>query len=438
MHARNHTRGRAPATLLSLCLGLASACSAEPPAGPIAIPLGESLPALEYTITVTYTDPPPSDIDRPEAFSGHLYLEIDDDGRVTGMMSARGDYDAGLDTFEAHVEGTEIVLDNNTLIEPGEELTVRDLSISLFDHDGDGTADAAEGEAYGSWIIWISDFALRYEFNSVLTAGRDTTAKTARMSWLGSREQLLPYSSIYLAFDEPLLEAEVRDNLRILANGTAIPGELMLYGEGEMITRGFFQPDAFLAFGAEVTIDHGDLKDPSGNAVSAAEVRAPVMADPGVFTGNAGFESGLNGWLAVGEVGTRRTFEGYSPEEGAAQALVRVRSMLVTYLDVPAEATALELSITVFSEDFGGPARIFLYLPGGEEIELFSAGDLSEQVQPCPPTCLEFETVLGPLRPTLDLTPYRGQRVFVSIEVQPTGLHGEDDGAALIDDVQIR
>jgi hypothetical protein len=34
---------------------------------------------------------------------------------------------------------------------------------------------------------------------------------------------------------------------------------------------------------------------------------------------------------------------------------------------------------------------------------------------------------------SVDLTPYRGQRVFLTI-----GIHAENEGAALVDDIQLR
>jgi hypothetical protein len=39
---------------------------------------------------------------------------------------------------------------------------------------------------------------------------------------------------------------------------------------------------------------------------------------------------------------------------------------------------------------------------------------------------------------SVDLTPYRGQRVFLTIEVHPIGIHAENEGAALVDDIQLR
>jgi hypothetical protein len=449
MHARTRTCGRAPAALLPLCLCLSSACSddPEPPTGPDAappeleIPLGASLPPLAYTLTLTYTEPP-GGVERPASISGHLYLDVAADGQVTGVYSASDPERAWADIVEGRVEGTEIlVASDRAVLVSGGQLTVDELRIALLDRDGDGTADGAKGEASGSWLTIIGgDIVSSHSFTADATASLDTAATTAFVFVLRDHPEILPFDPVIVHFQEPLREADVRDNLRILASGTALTGELTLTPTAGLVTGARFQPDAFLAFDAEVTVDLGALQDPSGNALTASAARAPVMADPGAFTANAGFESGLDGWLVLGEASTQGQFQGLAPVEGAAQAVVGDTSMLVTYLDVPADATEIDLSVTVLHEQpevFPDHTVITLRRPGVEPIEIFDAGDFADQLQPCP-ACTDFGAVLGPVRRTLDLTPYRGQRVFLTVEVGGLAVPFGNDVAVLLDDIQVR
>lgn len=440
MRTHSLCQGRAAALVLPLCLCVASACSDEPqsPAGPIEVPLGAPLPPLQYTMSLTFNGPSGGQV-RPESVSGHLYVDVAADGQVSGAMSAKDLYTSDIDRFTGRVEGTEIVVDPTVL--PGGGLRLSELRIAVLDQDGDGTIDGAEGEASGYWSYAAGGDILRFhEVTAVLTAGPDTTASTATLGGLGGYPEFLPYEGVSIGFQEPLREADVRDNLRVLANGAPIPGELDLSSYAGMVGWAAFEPDGFLPFGAELTLDFGDLKDPSGNALIPSEAREIVVADPGVFTDNAGFESGLGGWLAIGEAGALGTFQGFAPVEGAAHAVIRVQSMLFTYLDVPAEATALDLSLTVLFEDSyasPGTVKISLYPPSREPVVVFDNRDVQGPAQPCS-ACTEFEAALGPVRPSVDLTPYRGQRVFLTIGVHPTGVHAENEGAALVDDIQLR
>jgi len=111
-----------------------------------------------------------------------------------------------------------------------------------------------------------------------------------------------------------------------------------------------------------VTIDLGYLKDPSGNALTASDARASVIADPGLLAGKA----------------------------------------------------------------------------GGEQIEIFDAAfDIADQLQPCT-TCLEHSHLAGPLRHTFDITPLRGQRVFLIVELAEDFFIAPNHYALLLDDIQIR
>jgi hypothetical protein len=452
MHTRHLPCGRAPAAILSLYLCVVCACSDDSPAGPdagpldatpggIEIPRGASLPPLAYTLTLTYMAPPFL-LPRPETISGHLYLDVAPDGGVSGTISTRDTETVSLAAIGGRVEGTEIVFEDATVaVTPGGSLALEELRLSLRDGDGDGAADGADGEAAGSWSRVAGDVIDQSPHRSTLTAGLDATGTSASLFVSRSDLTLLPFDAVNVRFEEPLREADVRDHLRILAGGTAVTGELALAATGGLVTGATFQPDAFLAFGADVTIDHAGLADPSGNALVASSARVSVVADPGVLTDNAGFESALAGWIALGQTGVEGAFEGIAPAEGAAQAVVREGGTLAAALDVGAEATELELSVAVLTEgsevDADRTVVIALRKPGGELLEIFDVADVADQLQDCA-ACTSYGKFVGPLRRTFDLTPHRGQRVFLTVDVRSSFFFGVNFFAALVDDIQIR
>jgi hypothetical protein len=450
-------RGRAPAALLSLYLCVTAACIGEPALGPgagapdagapdaappdgIEIPRGVSLPPLAYTLALTYPTGPSG----PDTITGHLYLDVDAGGQVAGGISAVGTGPVALAKINGRVEGAEIVfLDSGVGVAPDGSLSLDELRISLLDQDGDGAADSAAGRATGLWLRGQGEIAELAMHTSTLTAGLDTTATTASLVVPHDDLELLPYDAVHVFFEEPLREADVRDELRILAGGTAITGELIFYSAGGLVTGATFQPDRFLPYGAEVTIDLAGLQDPSGNALAASAARAPVIPDPGVLSGSAGFETDLAGWIVLGQVSTQGAFQGLAPAEGAAQAVVPEGSTLAAALDVAADATELELSVALLTRSAtsadaaAGKAVVALRAADGEQIAIFDAGDVAGQLQPCA-TCTEYGQVVGPLRRTIDLTPLRGRRVFLIVDVQESSWWDPNGFAALVDDIQIR
>jgi hypothetical protein len=458
MRTRLRPRGRPPAALLSLCLGVASACSDEPsvapdaaPApdatpeldaapGPDAAPGGTSLPPLAYTLALTYGTPP-FIISRPATIAGHLYLDVDG-GLVTGTISTRDTDTVSLASVSGRVEGADIVLEDVTVaVTPGGSLGLDELHITLRDADDDGEVDGAAGEAAGSWQRVLGDVVDQTTHTSIMAAGLDARATSASLFVARTVLALLPFEGVNVRFQEPLREADVRDNLRILADGTAVAGELTVAATGGLVTGATFQPDAFLGFGAEVTLDLAALQDPSGNALTASDARVPVVADPGPLAGNTGFESGLTGWIALGQADTQGAFQGLAPAAGAAQAVVREGGTLAAALDVAAGATELELSVAVLSEigqvDADRTTVIALRKPGGALIEIFDVADVADQFQSCG-TCTEYGQSVGPLRRTIDLTPHRGQRVFLTVDVRSSFFIGVNFFAALVDDIQVR
>jgi hypothetical protein len=157
------------------------------------IPLGTSLPPLEYTLTLTYGEEPWL-VDRPETVSGHLYLDVDAEGLVSGTISTLELGTVNLAAIRGRVQGTEMVLvDGSVGIGQRGTLRLDELRIVVLDGDGDGAADGAAGEASGSWFGVMGDIVDESPHTAVLAAGLDTTATTASLSVPFRRPTILPY-----------------------------------------------------------------------------------------------------------------------------------------------------------------------------------------------------------------------------------------------------
>lgn len=450
MNTRHH-HGRVPAFLLSSWLCVASACTDE---SLVDVPPDEAelfleaaavqpgtLPPLAYTLSLTYGTPP-FIIPRPATISGHLYLVVHTSGLVSGTISTRDTDTVSLATISGHTEGNVLVIEDGAVaVTPGGTLGLDELRIAVRDDNGDGAIDAATGTASGSWMRAFGDVFDQTTHTSTMTASRDTTSTTASLFVPRSPAKLLPFETVNVRFQEPLREADVRTYLRVRANGVSLAGTLTVTPTGGLVTAATFQPKAFLGFNAAVTIGLTGLRDPAGNALSPSSASVSVVPNPGSLTGNAGFESGLTGWIALGQASALGTFQGFAPAQGAAQAVVREGGTLAGVLDVPASATELALSVAVLSEigqvSPNHTTVIALRKAGGALIEIFDVGDVANQFQPCP-TCTEYGRSVGPLSRTIDLTPHRGQRVFVTVDVRSSFFIGVNFYAALVDAIQIR
>jgi hypothetical protein len=450
MHTR-HPRGRVPAFLLSSCLCVVSACTdeslvdvapgqAEAFLEAAAVAPG-ALPPLAYTLSLTYNTPP-FIVPRPATISGHLYLVVHTGGLVSGTISTRDTDTVSLATISGHVEGDVLVIEDGAVaVTPGGTLGLDELRVAVRDDNSDGTIDGATGTASGSWMRAMGDIFDQTTHTSTMTAILDTTSTTASLFVPRSPATLLPFEAVTVRFQEPLREQDVRTYLRIRANGVAVAGTLALTPTGGLVTSATFQPTALLGFGAGVSIGLSGLRDPAGNALVSTRARVFVAANPGLLTGNAGFESGLTGWIALGQASALGAFQGFAPAQGAAQAVVREGGTLAGALDVPAGATELELSVAVLSEigqvSPNHTTVIALRKAGGALIEIFDVADVASQFQPCP-TCTDYGRSVGPLRRTIDLTPHRGQRVFLTVDVRSSFFIGVNFYAALVDAIQIR
>jgi hypothetical protein len=402
------------------------------------IPRGP-LPPLEYTLALTYDDGP--FLPRPNTITGHLYLEVLANRRVRGTISAREASTVSLAAVAGRIQDHDIVLEAGAVgVTPGGQLEFDELTIQLRDDDGDGRVDHASAQASGTFIRVINDAIDFSGHTSVLRAALDTTATTASLVAPRGVPPLLPYDTVGIVFAEPLRDRDVRRRVRVLAGGRPIAGQLSTQPTGGLATEAVFQPDGFLPFAADITVDVGRLIDPSGNRLTQSTARIPVVADPGRVAQNPGFESGLDRWISLGAEAAG-SFEGFAPVEGAGQAVVRQQRTLAGVLDVGPSASELELAVTVLAEgrevDADRTAVIALRRAGGESIEVFDVADVRDLLEACT-TCTEFGTFVGPLRRTVDVTALRGQRVFLTVDVRSSFFFGVNFFAALVDDIQLR
>jgi hypothetical protein len=400
-----------------------------------------ALPPLAYTLTLTYGTPP-FIVPRPATISGHLYLVVQAGGLVNGTISTRDTDTVSLATISGHVESDQLVIeDGSVAVTPGGMLGLDELRITLHDNNGDGLVDGATGTASGTWQRALGDIFDFTTHTSTMSANLDSTSTTASLFVPRSPALLLPFEAVTVRFQEPLREQDVRNFLRIRSNGRNVAGTLTLTPIGGLATSATFQPSGFLGFNAAVTIGVVGLRDPAGNLLNPSSTSVPVAANPGVLTSNAGFESGLTGWIALGQTSAPGTFEGFVPPQGARQAVVREGGTLAGVLDVPSSATELELSVAVLSEigqvSPNHTTVIALRKGGGALIEIFDVADVANQFQPCP-TCTSYGQSVGPLRRTINLTPHRGQRVYLTVDVRSSFFIGVNFYAALVDAIQIR
>jgi hypothetical protein len=405
-----------------------------------AVPPGV-LPPLAYTLTLTYNTPP-FIVPRPATISGHLYLTVHAGGVVNGTISTRDTDTVSLATISGHVEGDQIVIeDGSVAVTPGGQLGLDELRITLRDQNGDGLVDGATGTASGTWQRAMGDIFDFTTHTSTMNANLDTTSTTATLFVPRSPALLLPFEAVTVRFQEPLRENDVRSFLRIRSNGRTVLGTLTLTPTGGLVTSATFQPSGFLGFNATVTIGVVGLRDPAGNLLNPSSSQVAVAANPGSLINNAGFESGLGGWIALGQTSAPGTFEGFVPPQGTRQAVVREGGTLAGFFDVPSSATALDLSVAVLSEigqvSPNHTTVIALRKAGGALIEIFDVADVANQFQPCA-SCTTYGQSVGPLSRTIDLTPHRGQRVYVTVDVRSSFFIGVNFYAALVDAIQIR
>ncbi|MBC7976889.1 MAG: hypothetical protein H7138_18085, partial [Myxococcales bacterium] len=375
----------------------------------------------------------------PARVAGHAYLRVDAAGVVEGAVSSGAAGRAFLRPVTGRIEGDEIVLEAAEVTRSREEsLQWNELRLALLDQDGDGAVDGAIGDAAGKWQVLSGDVVSSADYTATITATLDTATAAASLEETGT---LLPFDPVTIHFAEPVRRDQAEATVRVLGGGVAVAGSFTGSSVEGMITRLRFQPSEFLPFDQPFSIDTGALRDPSGNAITGGSTSLRVVPDPTVLTDNLGFEDGLRGWVVRGQAEAVTNFGGVAPAEGQRQALIRAVGALAAYVDLPADAAALHFSLVRMSqfEETAGDhaAMIVLHRAGGEAIVGFADQDVRDAIVPCTTCGSEFRFQLGPLTRNIDLSPFQGERVWLTIEARSFFFIGMPALAVLVDDLQV-
>ncbi|HET6613198.1 MAG TPA: hypothetical protein VFG83_14475 [Kofleriaceae bacterium] len=391
----------------------------------------------------------------PPHLPGTLYLERQPDDTFAGVLSITDTRGAALAGVTATVADQVLTFAPLSINFRSAGNVIGDvflqwdgLSIALTDQDGDGVADSGCGSASGTWEQVLGDVADSVPYsNSVLTATVDDEGGKGLMPIPALRNDLIPGDPITIYVNEPVAIADANAAIKFSARvgGSAaapVAGTLTALNPTSTAYASSFQFQAadFLPFGAAIALSVDGLPDLAGNPMTTTAEPLAVAADPGPFTANPGFESGLGGWIpsSIVDAFTSASYAGVTPTEGATELVLEHGASLGGYLDVAADATSLELSLTILSRFEGTEGvRIKIEVPGAPpEIVLASETGLDEGT-PC--DCEEYDFQIGPQTVAIDLTPYRGQRVFVVVEARSVwGFGLVIPLAAIVDNVAIK
>ncbi len=403
----------------------------------VAVPRGAVLPAMAITLTPAYEQPSVF-LPRTERFEGHAYLRVDEDGAVAGTLSVDLAGRSFLTPVTGHVERDAIVLDSEVVTAGTERLQWDTLRLALLDGNGDHEIDGAAGEARGTWSASSGEHAGSSLYAAAIAATRDTSATEARIA---ERDRRLPFGVVTIDFAEPVRRDQAMTALRVLAGGAPVAGTFEGAPVDGLITGTRFLPSDFLPFDQVISLDVGELTDPSGNPITAAASSLRVVADPSPATVNLGFENGLSGWTVIGPAESTGSVGGIAPAEGSGQAVVDADGTLAGYLDVPGDAARLQLSIARLSQlqEVAGDytAVVTLHRANGDTVAGFDAREAADAVVRCAACGPPYSFQLGPLSRDIDLAPVRGERVWITVEARTFSFIGMPALAVLVDDLRV-
>jgi hypothetical protein len=395
-------------------------------------------------------------------FTGMVYVAHDDRAtaiQVSGTMDERG----------------EISLSTGA----GGGASWDALRIAVRDQDDDGVYESGAGHMSGFYSPTYPEI---YTFDLDFQAAPDAFTPTPAWAvadtaiYRQSANLLLPWQSIHIELGQPVPVDQAR-SYRVLADGQEVPGVSLMTAPGGMVTDLELIPHAFYPLGAEIVVESTGMTGALGAAVIFEHAPLPVMEDPGLASDNLGFEQGLTGWRAINDVRTVNNVGDVLPAEGTNMALVNISSIgstyesrLIGHIDVPADATELDLSLAVLVPADRTPDVIAVRLyhddetDGLDALDIYELDPFTEVFETC--DCLDTDPYqpltrrAGPLRRQIALEAFRGRRVFLEMLIEgdpsrsgvaPLAVSPEVrgllpippppppiPGALIIDDIQIR
>lgn len=398
-----------------------------------------------------------------------VFLRLDESaterGVFTGTMAVNGEVPfQGRAVELTQVEATMV---DGALRVPAGELLVgpsafyfawETITLRLEDEDGDGVLESGTGRMSGS--IYDS-----------FTAARDGYAAQPQAYRAGvAADVMLPWEDLYIDFDQPI-GIDAIERYRVLADGQEVAGSFAFEDQGGLHMSVRFTPDDYLPLGAVNEFEADGLTNFIGAPVVVAQPSLPILPDPGAFSTNLGFEQSLAGWYTNGDVSVIGRAGELLPVEGAGMAALRTlpgldenvaRSSMFGYLDVPADATVLDLSLALLATADELPASFTVHvhrlLPEGGHmlVESYEFDHEAAVFEPCDCGVIGDDPPLtrraGPFRHEIDLTGFRGERVFVELRLYGEPWSGRSPFAVapippplppilsvvLVDDLQIR
>jgi hypothetical protein len=262
----------------------------------------------------------------------------------------------------------------------------------------------------------------------------------ASATWDDRSNLLLPWQPVHLELRQPVTVDQAM-RYRVLVNGEEVPGETHVQPVSNVVTTVEFVPHVFYPMGAELQVEATGMENALGAPVTFAHPPIPVMEDPGLAADtNLGFEQELAGWqVTAGTAYAAESFLDVVPAEGTGMVVIEsggpepgvgtalYDNRVVGYIDVPADASTLDLSLAVLvpADVLPSVVSVRLYNEGLDAIEtldVYALAHGTEVFEACDclgtPADRALARRMGPVRREIALEAFRGKRVFLELHVK--------------------
>lgn len=345
--------------------------------------------------------------------------------------------------------------------------TWSELRIALRDANGDGTYESGSGHIDGARKGYYSMEVFAGDFEAAPDAFRPAISARPEGDFT---DALMPWQPLVIEFGQPV-PVDYISSFVVLADGEPVTGSVQVDEYQLYRTSVQFVPETFYPAGSELRVVPMGMQNALGTQVEGGDATLPVIADAGPANANLGFEQGLAGWSTVGEASVVESYGDVRAVEGAAMAVLRsggedgytYDSRLIGAIDVPADASELDLSLAVLTEDWLPTAvTVRLYREGyyvePRDFQIYEFGHEAEAFVPCECAELGLTRRSGTFRRQVSLAAFRGERVYIEFllnaeqwrwfidldDVQALGVlpipppAPPVQAALIIDDIQIR